>query len=336
MEHEGRSLRVGTAVIICAVLLRLASTGFFDPAFGLLTRPEIASFVIYLETGRVVRPAQSSQILILKPETQPTQPTQATLPVQPTEAATVPTFIEETVPQIRFKYDFNYTADVEKLLQTPLNWGLTGDGPTVLIVHTHATESYTKAGEDYEESSAYRTLNEEYNMICVGDRLAEALEAGGVQVLHDRTLHDYPSYSGSYENSRKTVNDYLARYPSIRLILDLHRDAAEDGNGNQLATSADVDGERAAQLLLVLGSNAGALTHPNWEENLGLAVKLQAQLEKLYPGLCRPIHLTEQRYNQDLSPGALLVEVGAAGNTRDQALIAAEALAQGILALAKG
>ena len=88
--------------------------------------------------------------------------------------------------------------------------------------------------------------------------------------------------------------------------------------------------------MLVVGSDAGGLSHPHWQENMALAVKLHAQLEKNCPGICRPISFRSQCFNQDLSPGALLVEVGAAGNTRAEALLATEQLAQGILALAHG
>ena len=154
-------------------------------------------------------------------------------------------------------------------------------------------------------------------------------------MVHDRTLHDYPDYSGAYESARKEAQKYLAAYPSIQLILDLHRDALED-RGNQLPTSATVNGQPSAQLMLVVGTNAGGLTHESWEENVSLGLKLHAQLEQLAPGIMRPMSLRSQRFNQDLLPGALLVEVGAAGNTQAEALLAAEQLAEAIAALAKG
>lgn len=331
MERE-RSLRIGAAVIVCAILLRLTAGGFFDPLARLLEKPEVVSVLLYLETGRVVRPAVATVPEIVKA----TEPVVPEAPAGPAVAPGKASFSPDDAALVTLKYDFSYTADVEALLQTPLDWDLAEDGPTVLILHTHATESYTKAGEDYEESAAYRTLDEAYNMVSIGDCLAEALEAGGIRVVHDRTLHDYPSYNGSYENSRRTAENWLETYPGIRLILDIHRDAAEDENGNQFAASVQVEGRQAAQIMLVLGSDAGGLTHPGWRENLALAVKLQAVLERRYPGLCRPIHLTTQRYNQDLSPGALLVEIGAAGNTREEALLGAQALAQGILDLSAG
>ena len=222
-----------------------------------------------------------------------------------------------------------------KLLTEPLDWDLTG-GPSVLILHTHGTESYTKQpGEAYQESSAFRTLDKQYNMISLGDHLANLLEAGGVKVVHDREFHDYPSYSGSYSHARKSIATYLKEHPSIRLVLDLHRDASGD-NTNQMRTKATVGGKSSAQLMLVVGTNGTGLEHPDWEENLALGLKLHTQCERISPGIMRYVNLRGQRFNQDLSPGALIVEIGAAGNTHAEALTATEVLAQAILALAEG
>jgi stage II sporulation protein P len=205
----------------------------------------------------------------------------------------------------------------------------------VLILHTHTTESYTRAGENYVETSDYRTLNEDYNMLSIGARVAEILEENGITVVHDRTLHDYPSYNGSYNHARKSMQTYLRQYPGIRLVLDLHRDAT-DGESGQLRTLSTIGGKTAAQLMLVMGTDEAGLTHDNWQQNLALALKLQAQLERQAPGITRPTILRAQRFNQDLSTGALLVEVGAAGNTHHEAMLAAEELAKAIVALSKG
>jgi len=170
-------------------------------------------------------------------------------------------------------------------------------------------------------------LDEENNMLRVGQALADALTRAGIGVIHDEVLHDYPSYNGSYTHARESIEGYLEQYPSICLVIDLHRDAISDGRGNQLAyTLGDT-----AQLMLVVGTN-----HENWTENMSLAVKLQARLEQENSGICRPMALRAQRFNQDLCPGAILVEVGAAGNTLDQALNAVGPLSQAIIDLAKG
>jgi len=168
-------------------------------------------------------------------------------------------------------------------------------------------------------------------VISVGDRLTELLEAAGIRVLHDRQLHDYPSYNGSYGNARETVSEYMQEYPSLCLVLDLHRDAAVDSSGNQVRYVVETGTEEVAKMMLVVGTN-----HVAWQENMALAVKLQAQLEKLCPGICRPTSLRTARFNQDLSGGMVLVEMGAAGNTRQEALLAAEYLADAVISLAHG
>ena len=172
-------------------------------------------------------------------------------------------------------------------------------------------------------------------MVSVGDRVAELLKAGGINVIHDRQLHDYPSYNGSYTHARKSIQQYLEEYPSIRLVLDLHRDASGD-NSNQMTTSAVVDGERSAQIMLVVAAGTDARPVPNWQENLALGLKLHVQLERTADGICRYVNLRASRFNQDLSSGAILVEVGAAGNTHPEAVKAAEVLAEAIIALKYG
>lgn len=321
---QRRSLQVGAAAIGLAVAVRLVSGGVLAPLAQRIGKWETASLLLYLETGRVVRYTPEPIAAPTVPETVPT------LPASPERVV----FSQEDAELVDFKLEWDYSPDVESLLTQPLDWNLRQDAPTVLILHTHATESYS--GEEYAQSSAYRTLDEHYNMVSVGEELARLLEEAGIQVIHDTTLHDYPSYTGSYEEARQTVRRYLEEYPSIQLVLDLHRDAAEDENGNQVATTTRLPIGETAQLMLVLGSDAGGLEHPGWERNLALAVKLQAALEKQNPGITRPTRLTTQRYNQDLLPGMLLVEVGAAGNTRAQALLAMEPLSQAILTLVDG
>ena len=332
MDWQKHSLRLGTVVILCAIGFRLLP-GLVPVVTDMLAEPQVASFLFYLETGRVLRPLpeQTEPEEGTSPET--TVPEETALPVM----ARLPVFSTEDTQLVSLKNYAKLEPDIEALLCGALEWDLTGEGPTVLILHSHATESYTKSeGEDYKETSQYRTLNESYNMVSIGNHLARKLEEAGIQVVHAKDLHDYPSYSGSYVNSRKTVQAYLKQYPTIRLVLDLHRDAVEDSGGRQMDTSAKVDGQESARLMMVVGTNAGGMNHPDWQENLALALKLHVVLEKRYPGLCRTISFRKQRFNQDLSQGAMLIEVGAAGNTHAEALVAVEALAQGIIELARG
>lgn len=331
-------------MIAFAVVWKLLSSGILQPVAAFLGQPGVASFLMYLETGRVASvPATAPTVSTTVPTEAATvsvtvEPTVAVMATEPpTEPPRVPvTFTPEDGALTDVFNATRYAADAAELVTRPLAWDLTQGGPKVLIFHTHATESFTKNGESYVESSQYRTLDEGYNMVRVGEELARVLESYGIGVIHDRTLHDYPSYTGAYNSSRKAVQNYLEQYPDIALVLDVHRDAVELSNGAQMDTSAAVNGQESAQLMLVMGSDAGGLTHPQWQENLALAVKLQSQLERTAPGLMRPLYLRKERFNQDLMPGMLLVEVGAAGNTLQEALVAAQALGHAIGALRYG
>ena len=331
---EQKVLRVSTLVVVGALILRLLSSSSFSSVLETVLSPETASWMVFLQTGRLIRPTNISftpEVTEPPAETKPVP----TLPQTPPQPQAVLTFSPDAAEEIAINCSFDYTADLEKLLTQPLNWDLTGDKPTVLILHTHATESFEPNGE-YQESTPYRTLDTDHNMVSVGDYVAELLEAGGISVLHDRTLHDSPSYEASYNNSRASAQNYLKAFPSIRLVLDLHRDSYEDEEGNQIVRTVFSEGNTLAQLMFVVGTDYGGYTHPQWQENFALALKLQTQLEEICPGICRSINLRSQRFNQDLSPGALLVEVGASGNTRQEALGAAKVLAEGILSLAHG
>lgn len=316
--ERSRSIRVGMAAILCALAVRLWAAGFPEAWLQWLASTDTLAFITYLETGRDVRFSLSYPVFSPDFVESPPAATVATLPAYDDAGA------------ISLYNVSGKEADLEALLAQPLAWELRGEAPTVLILHTHATESYTPNGEGYVQSAAYRTLDEDYNMLSLGAYVAQELEAAGIPVLHDTTLHDYPSYNGSYTRARSTIRQQLAEHPTIRLVLDLHRDAVEVSYG-QLHTRAQVDGKTAAQLMLVLGTN-----HDNWQENLALALKLHAQLETQAPGITRPLQLRSQRFNQDLSPGALLIEIGAAGNTHAEALLAAGQLVQAILALSGG
>lgn len=326
MTHD-RVLRTGAAAIALAVVLKIFTS--VPLPTKLFNAQSVSRWVIYLETGRILAETV--------PATQATEPTPTVIEKEPPEEPRRLSFSPSAGDLVKIRSSWDCALTPRELVMEPLDWDLTGDEPTVLIYHTHAMESYTpQTGEDYTEEVPFRTADLDYNMVSIGTRLAELLENAGISVLHGTTLHDAASYNGSYASSRETVEKYLAQYPSIRLVLDIHRDAAEDGSGHQVATTAETAQGDTARLMLVLGSEAGGLYNPNWQENYALAVKLQAVLEQESPGLCRELHLTDQRYNQDLSPGALLIEVGAAGNSHDEALRAMTPLAEAIAALSKG
>ena len=173
-------------------------------------------------------------------------------------------------------------------------------------------------------------------MISIGDELTRLLEEQGIHVIHDRTAYDYLDYDNAYDNARKAIQAHLKENSSIKMVLDLHRDAVTNSDGSQWATKATVNGQSAAQIMLVAGSNAAGQSHPNWQTNLSIAEKLAVLMEKENDGVCRPVQVRYKRYNQDLCPASLIVEVGTAGNTHAQALNAMPALAQAIIDLAHG
>ncbi|MBQ7713537.1 MAG: stage II sporulation protein P [Oscillospiraceae bacterium] len=233
-----------------------------------------------------------------------------------------------------------HNTSAASLTQSDLDGGfsavLTDEAPQVLIVHTHGCEAYTMpSGEEYVESDDHRTLDEAYNVLRVGDEIARVLEDAGVGVLHDRTLHDYPNYSGSYDRSLATVKQYRADYPSLVYVLDVHRDAVADEAGRQYKLLC-AEEPNAAQLEFVVGSDGGGLEHPDWRENLKLACAVQSALLNEYPTLMRPIVVRNSRYNQQVTTGSLLLEVGTAGNSLEEALNAARLFAAGFAKTIQG
>ena len=318
MDWDQRCIRFCAGLVLSATALRLCAGGALIPLGQALTAPETASFLLYLHTGRVVRAA-------------PVEDWTLPAPSEP-EPKTPLTFSPEDAAALSVDNGTSLRPDMGALLAEPLELELRGDEPTVLILHSHTTESFT--GGDYAETSPYRTLDPAHNMLALGAEVAGILEAAGIGVIHDTAFHDYPSYNGSYTHAAQSTKGLLEQYPSICLVLDLHRDAADTPSG-QLATACSLDGERAAQLMFVLGTDE-RLNHPDWERNLSLALKLQTILEGEHPGLCRDLNLTRNRYNQHLGDLALLVEIGAAGNTLDEAKLAARELAKAIVRLADG
>ncbi len=178
-------------------------------------------------------------------------------------------------------------------------------------MHTHGTEAYAQdTNNPYVQSDPARTTDERFNMIKVGDEIATVFTELGFSVLHDRNLYDYPAYSGSYDRSKAAVEKYLAQYPTIKIVLDVHRDALIGSDGTVYKAVSAVDGKKAAQILLVVGSNDGGLEHPKWRENLTLAVQIQMSMNTLYPTLARRLP-SEPPGSISSSHGSLLVEVAA-------------------------
>lgn len=205
--------------------------------------------------------------------------------------------------------------------------------PQILIVHTHATESYqTWPDPVFDENYTARSKNTALNMVAVGAEMARVLNAAGINTLHDTTLYDAPGYTSSYQRSRAGVQDYLARYPSIKIVLDVHRDAIEDSDGTRVKPVCEIDGESTAQVMVIAGcDNGGSAALPNWRLNLRFAAAWEAAMEGAYPGLTRPVLCGYRFYNQDLTTGSLLIEIGGHANTLDEALRAGRYAAEGLV-----
>lgn len=220
---------------------------------------------------------------------------------------------EDAVFEIR--NETGYEIDLKSLPALPV----AEEGEAlVLIMHTHGSESYDNG------SGSYRSQDETQSVIAVGEVIRKVLEEKGYGVIHDKTLCDYPEYNGAYNRSRTVIQRNLEENPSIFLVLDIHRDAIEDEAGIQRSMDCLVEGETAAQLMLVVGTDAGGLEHSSWETNLALGVVLQLGMGEYGQGLMRPLNLRTERFNQDLAPMTLLLEVGASGNTLKEAKVSAK------------
>ncbi len=331
--------------------------------------PETTGFLFYLELGQALpvpeKPeAGAPTVVESEPDTAPTleaapeteeEPKPLSLPntipkpVPEVEEVPEPVPVPETETEnpglvfteadgegIMLAGGCSYWVDKQGLLEKPVSLDFNRDGPTVLIVHTHTCEAYAQeAGWEYEPSDTARTNDPDYSVVRVGAELAETLEARGVQVIHDGSVNDYPSFNTAYWTALEHIEELLARYPSIQMVIDVHRDAAEV-DGFPVSRTAEVNGEELAQLMLVVGTDEGGLEHPNWRDNLSWALKLQAVLNRSWPGLCRPLDLRTERFNQHATRGSLLVEVGASGNTLRQAIRSARILGEALADLIEG
>ena len=203
----------------------------------------------------------------------------------------------------------------------------------IVIYHTHTCESYTKTEKyTYKSSGNFRTTDLNYSVARVGEELKKYLDKYGFNVIHNKTYHDYPKYNGSYTRSLETIEKIL-KTSKASLVIDLHRDAL--GSNSKYAPSVKINGEEAAQLMFVIGTDGGGLKHDKWKKNLKLAIKIQEKANEMYPGLFKPIIVRNSRYNQHVSEGACIIEVGATGNTLEQCLVSMKYLSSVIFEVMK-
>lgn len=280
-----------------------------------------------------------------------TQPDESTLPAMSSSEPELPTDLPGASPvpspsekkgssviiksqdfsdSVLLRNNSSYELDVAAMLKKGCKLRLSSSAPQILIIHTHSTEAYSPAGLDsYEDCGNCRTLDNNCNVIRVGTELQVALEEKGFNVIHDCGIYDYPSYAGSYGRAETAIRSRLRQNPSISVVIDLHRDAIGDDEVIY-KTEASEDGVCSAQLMMIMGSDDSGLEHPDWQENLSFALYLQNAVTKKYPSLMRPLILVPYRYNQHLSHGSIILEVGTNGNTLREALAAVRLFADAI------
>jgi len=329
--YQKKSRQCCAAMLVVSVCLRVCMFLGLDEKLGslamrLIRDPKTAQVLLYLETGQKVEiePQQEEPTIITCAVSLPIEPEVQ----QPQTVKTVP------ADRIVVAGACTYPYDKAALLARKSTLSFGGEGPQVLIVHSHSTEAYSMSdGMQYEPVSDYRTLDRTKNMIAVGTVLADTLRKNGVEVIHDTTIFDYPDYNTSYYSSLQRILYWKEQYPGIQIVIDLHRDAVENEQGQVVALLDEHEGQQVAQLMLVVGTDEGGLEHPNWQENLANALKLQSVLMGEYPNLCRKLDLRTERFNQHATPGSILVEVGTNGNTLTQAKASAILLGNGLCKL---
>lgn len=319
-----RTYLTSAFLVICVVTSTKAS---FSGGIGLT--PYISRAALYAELGgHKTRDKNNEEKSEAAENPAPEKENSEDTPMHPEEALGQAPVFERTITTAPLEESGLYISNLAKadisvseLLALPEE-KKTGK---VLILHTHGCEAYTPTKENnYNPTSDFRTADTRFNVVAVGDKIEEILKSKGISVIHDRTLCDYPFYNDSYANSLALGKSYVEADPDIDIILDVHRDSIEGSGGEQIKT---VGAENTAQLMLVVGTDKSGLEHPLWRQNLSFALKLQKRISASYPSLMRPINLRAQRFNQHLTCGSLILEVGTDGNTLEEALNAASIFA---------
>ncbi len=223
---------------------------------------------------------------------------------------------------------------IDELIKEPLKFKFDKKGPKILIYHTHTTEGYLDNLKNLNKKDVpASTSDPRYNVVRVGEELAQNLRRKyGIEVTHNGTIHDY-DYNSSYIRSLNTASAILKSYPSIKVTFDIHRDAMGD-NQPKLRAVSNINGKNTAKVMFVVGTDQIGLSHPNWKENFKLALKLQEKLNEISPDLTKPIYISKNRYNQHLTSGSLIIEIGGDGNTLEEALESTKYLSEAINAVA--
>lgn len=236
---------------------------------------------------------------------------------------------------VRNNTDTQQNLDLEQILQDKPKITVNDKSkPAVLIFHTHTTESYEMLDRGwYAQDYITRSNSPDRNMVRVGTEIKQQLEQAGYGVIHDTRIHD-EKYTGAYAHSAKSVEEYLKKYPEIQIVLDVHRDAIEQDDGTRIKPTANILGKDAAQIMIISGCEEGKVTgFPDWKKNLTFALELQSVCEEMYPGLMRPLYFCQRKYNMNLSPNNLLVEMGSSANTLEEAAYSGRLLGNALVKL---
>jgi stage II sporulation protein P len=287
-------------------------------------------------------PEEESEVLSPPVKSEPVEEETPSLPATPPKGVAVGSVQTKTLPLSAANttaegVHISNKTDLKVNIQEYLNQGLPftlkdTDQPQVLIVHTHATESYADGDVGYYvKSASTRSTNNKKNTVAVGQEIARVLNQAGIVTINDDTLHDYPNYTGGYTRSADTIRKYLEKYPTIRVVIDGHRDAI-GGEDTKVKPTAVINGKKAAQVMILAGCQTGSVEgFPHWEENFRFCLQLQRQLEADYPDLARPLLFKACKYNFDLLNGSILIEIGTDANTLEEATYSAELLGQALV-----
>ncbi len=200
--------------------------------------------------------------------------------------------------------------------------------PQVLILHTHTSEAYmTYYAGYYNHRDSSFSKDDTRSVVAAGEAISAQLRAANIGVIHNVTLHDSPKYTGAYVRSENTIKKILKQYPTISVVIDLHRDAMNKSKTEKYKPTVTINGRKAAQIMIITSvGHSSTYPHPDWAENLRLSLRLQSSLHTQYYGIARPLYLVDSRYNQHLSHGSMLIEVGTDANTVSEAAYSGEIL----------
>ena len=205
--------------------------------------------------------------------------------------------------------------------------------PVVLIYHTHTSERYMDRDDgSFPRDFSPRTQDNSQNVVAIGDEIAKVLKRRGIEVIHDTTVHDYPNYNGAYTRSSRTVRECLKKNPGIQIAIDIHRDSmGSNKTGKIKPTFKTKDNKKAAQIMFISGCGIDkSMQFPNWDKNLTLSLNVQSICEKYFPGFTRELLIKNSRYNQNITQGSMLIEIGSDMNTIEESKLSAQMLGESL------